>query len=195
MSCGLGAIVLVFMLVKHNVENSVLETDLLKKDLQRLEEKRKNLLEKITKNEIGDLKYYSIDDFLKNPLDTISILREFLTSVNIIKKSIINKHFRDLGEHEFLEADYIITNPPWDRKLLHPMIEYFTAFRPTWLLFDADWIHTKQSVQYLPLLKKIVSIGRVQWIPDSKSTGKDNCCWYLFSKGDSQLIQFVGRKP
>ena len=51
MSCGLGAIVLVFMLVKHNVENSVLETDLLKKDLQRLEEKRKNLLEKITKNE------------------------------------------------------------------------------------------------------------------------------------------------
>tara|TARA_B100000780_G_C21044923_1_gene419437 strand:+ start:180 stop:863 length:684 start_codon:yes stop_codon:yes gene_type:complete len=32
---------------------------------------------KITKNEIGDLKYYSIDDFLKNPLDTISILREW----------------------------------------------------------------------------------------------------------------------
>jgi hypothetical protein len=51
MSCGLGAIVLVFMLVKHNVENSVLETDLLKKNLQRLEEKRKNLLEKTTKNE------------------------------------------------------------------------------------------------------------------------------------------------
>jgi hypothetical protein len=51
MSCGLGAIVLVFMLVKHNVESSVLETDLLKKDLQRLEEKRKNLLEKTTKNE------------------------------------------------------------------------------------------------------------------------------------------------
>ena len=113
------------------------------------------------------------------------------------KKGIHTKHFRDLGEHEFLEADYIITNPPWDRKLLHPMIEYFTAFRPTWLLFDADWIHTKQSTEYLPLLKKIVSIGRVQWIPDSKSTGKDNCCWYLFSKSDSldsQPIQFVGRK-
>ena len=74
------------------------------------------------------------------------------------------------------------------------MIDHFRKIRPTWLLFDADWIHTKQSVQYLPLLKKIVSIGRVQWIPDSNSTGKDNCCWYLFSKGDSQLIQFVGRK-
>ena len=75
------------------------------------------------------------------------------------------------------------------------MIEYFTAFRPTWLLFDADWIHTKQSIEYLPLLKKIVSIGRVQWIVDSKSTGKDNCCWYLFDSCDSQSIDFIVRKP
>jgi hypothetical protein len=51
MSCGLGAIVLVFMLVKFNSENSVLETDLLKKDIQRLEDKKKILLEKVTKEE------------------------------------------------------------------------------------------------------------------------------------------------
>ena len=41
MSCGLGAIVLVFMLVKLNGESSILETDLLKKDIQRLEDKKK----------------------------------------------------------------------------------------------------------------------------------------------------------
>ena len=110
------------------------------------------------------------------------------------KKGIHTKHFRDLGENEFLECDYIITNPPWDRKILHPMIEYFTAFRPTWLLFDSDWMHTKQSVQYLPLLKKIVSIGRVKWIEDSKTTGKDTCCWYLFDSYDSLTIDFIGRK-
>ncbi len=52
------------------------------------------------------------------------------------------------------------------------MIEFFTAFRPTWLLLDADRIHIKQIVQYPPLLKKIVSIVRVQWIPDTNSTGK-----------------------
>jgi len=73
------------------------------------------------------------------------------------------------------------------------MIEYFTAYRPTWLLFDADWIHTKQSTEYLPLLKKIVSIGRVQWIPDSKSTGKDNCCWYLFDASYVGPTMFYGR--
>ena len=37
MSCGLGAVVLVFMLVKHNVSNSAVETDLLSADVKQLE--------------------------------------------------------------------------------------------------------------------------------------------------------------
>ncbi|MDX9862218.1 MAG: hypothetical protein RBS99_15015 [Rhodospirillales bacterium] len=37
MACGLGAIILVFMLVKHNAGNTVLETELLQADLDRLE--------------------------------------------------------------------------------------------------------------------------------------------------------------
>lgn len=76
----------------------------------------------------------------------------------------------------------IITNPPWDRKILHPMIEHFSTLRPTWLLFDADWVHTRQSAHFMPYLRKIVSVGRVKWIPDSKMTGEDNCAWYLFDQ-------------
>lgn len=79
-------------------------------------------------------------------------------------------------------ADMIITNPPWTREILHPMIERFSAMRPTWLLFDADWMHTKQAEPYLKLCHKIVSVGRVKWIPDSPHTGKDNCQWLLFDK-------------
>ncbi len=41
MSCGLGAIILVFMLVKHNVADSSIELDNLKNDIQQLEEKKK----------------------------------------------------------------------------------------------------------------------------------------------------------
>ena len=108
-------------------------------------------------------------------------------------KSILTRHFREIGMEDLFEADYIITNPPWDRSLLHPMIEYFTAYRPTWLLFDADWIHTKQSIPYMGMLKKIVSIGRVKWIEDSKSVGKDNCCWYLFDRVSSNNTKFYGR--
>lgn len=78
--------------------------------------------------------------------------------------------------------DCFITNPPWDRKILHPLITHLSDQNPTWLLFDADWMHTKQSAQFLPRLRNVVSVGRVKWIPDSKMTGKDNACWYLFDK-------------
>lgn len=90
------------------------------------------------------------------------------------------------------EADYIITNPPWDRKILHPMIDKFRYVLPTWLLFDADWMHTKQSSDYMKYCAMVVSVGRVKWIPDSKMTGKDNCAWYLFIKDECQTV-FWGR--
>lgn len=76
------------------------------------------------------------------------------------------------------EDSLIITNPPWDRKILHPMIDHFKTIAPTWLLFDADWVHTQQSARFMPYCRKIVSIGRVKWFDDK--AGKDNSCWYLF---------------
>jgi hypothetical protein len=90
-------------------------------------------------------------------------------------------------------AEYIITNPPWDRPILHAMIPHFSDIRPTWLLFDADWMHTKQSKPFIPRLRKIVSVGRVKWIPDSTMTGKDNCAWHLFAEPSDEPTQFFGR--
>lgn len=91
-----------------------------------------------------------------------------------------------------VKADYIITNPPWDRKLLHPMIETFVKSAPTWLLFDADWPHTLQAASFLRMCAKIVSVGRVKWIEDSKMTGKDNAAWFLFQRDARQTV-FFGR--
>jgi hypothetical protein len=85
-------------------------------------------------------------------------------------------------------GQFIITNPPWDRTILHEMIPHFTSMRPTWLLFDADWLFTLQS--------EVVAVGRVKWIPDSKSQGKDNASWYYFDqriKNDIHLVSFFGR--
>lgn len=48
MSCGLGAIILVFMLVKHNVDKSVFEAELLKIDLERLHVKETALRDQIS---------------------------------------------------------------------------------------------------------------------------------------------------
>lgn len=89
--------------------------------------------------------------------------------------------------------DCFITNPPWDRRVLHPLITHLSDQAPTWLLFDADWMHTRQSAPFMNRLRKIVSVGRVKWIPDSKMTGKDNCAWHLFDKPSDQPAVFYGR--
>jgi len=92
------------------------------------------------------------------------------------------------------DVDLFVTNPPWDRKILHRLIVHLIEIRPTWLLFDADWMHTKQAAPYLRYCRKIVSVGRVKWFPDSPHTGKDNCAWYLFDYGVSLTPpEFWGR--
>jgi hypothetical protein len=94
--------------------------------------------------------------------------------------------------YDVTRADCFITNPPWTRQILHPMIDNLRQQLPTWLLFDASWMHTRQAIPYLPYCAKIVSIGRVKWIPDSKYSGKDDSCWYLFVK-DRVQTKFYGR--
>lgn len=89
------------------------------------------------------------------------------------------------------DSKYIITNPPWSRELLHPMIDHFRTQAPTWLLFDADWMHTVQAKPYLPYCHRIVSVGRVSWMGNGKG-GYDNSAWYLFRKNKGQR-RFYGR--
>lgn len=89
-------------------------------------------------------------------------------------------------------ADCFITNPPWDRSILHPAIENLRCQAPTWLLFDADWAHTKQASNHLKYCHTIISVGRVKWIAESKHTGKDNAAWYLFVGKETETF-FVGR--
>jgi hypothetical protein len=91
-------------------------------------------------------------------------------------------------------ADMVITNPPWQRATLHEMIRRFSRLQPAWLLFDADWVHTRQAAPYLPWLRRIVSIGRVKWIADSPYTGKDNCAWHLFDQQGIGPAVFYGRE-
>lgn len=86
----------------------------------------------------------------------------------------------------------IISNPPWSRPILHKMIEHFVTVSPeTWLLFDADWMHTKQARPYLEkFCTGVLTVGRLKWIEGSASVGKDNACWYQFI--DKQKYELKG---
>ncbi len=99
---------------------------------------------------------------------------------------------RAANEWAGMGAEYIITNPPWTRVLMHQMIQQFSDMLPTWLLFDADWVHTKQATPHLWRLRKIVSVGRVSWMQNGTS-GKDNCQWHLFDAKALGQARFFGR--
>ena len=104
---------------------------------------------------------------------------------NIATQCVFDRPFHPKG--------LIITNPPWDRKILHAFIEKVVAEdRIAWLLFDADWCHTKQSIPLMQHVAEIVSIGRVKWIEGSNGTGKDNCAWHKIMRYANQTI-FHGR--
>ena len=85
-------------------------------------------------------------------------------------------------------GDVFITNPPWSRHLMHPILDHLISIAPTWCLIDADWAHTKQASAFMERCEIIVSVGRLRWIAGSPHTGKDNCCWYLFSEGQNQTV-------
>lgn len=101
----------------------------------------------------------------------------------------------DVFDLTFEDIDVVITNPPWSRDILHPMIEHLANHVETYLLFDADWMHTKQASHLLETFcTHIYSVGRLKWISDSPYVGKDNAAWYRFVPGKrSHAINFVPR--
>lgn len=132
------------------------------------------------------------DGALINHLEKYEDLKcDYACDIEPQRKDILKQDALDI---ELCYADYIITNPPWSRNILHPMIDHFRKLAPTWLIFDADWMFTKQAAPYLPYCQKIVSVGRVKWFPDSDNTGKENAAWYLFL--DHEVVtEFVGSRP
>lgn len=91
------------------------------------------------------------------------------------------------------DADAIITNPPWTRAILHPIIRHLQQFAPTWLLFDSDWAYTGQAAPFLDQCSHIVSVGRLRWIEGTAQTGKDNCSWYRFHAQHSGGPRFINQ--
>lgn len=107
-------------------------------------------------------------------------------------------HQRDaltLGISDLDKCDLIITNPPYTRGVLLPLIDKFLSLKPTWLLLPADMMHNKYFAEYMRKCTRVVSVGRLKWFSDSKYTSTDNYCWYFWPKnptGDAPTV-FYGR--
>ena len=97
---------------------------------------------------------------------------------------IIQRDALDLVGRDVLAADMIITNPPWTRECLHPLIDHFRQLRPT-------WAHTQQAGPLLRFCSRFVTVGRVKWIPGTLMTGKDDAAWFRFEAFETQTV-FIG---
>lgn len=86
----------------------------------------------------------------------------------------------NLSEADMGAAEVLITNPPWYRPALHALVLHLAALRPTWMLFDASWMHTQQAMRFRPICTDIVSVGRIKFFAGSRYDPPDDCAWYRF---------------
>ncbi len=91
MSCGLGAVVLVFMLIKHNVVNTAPEGELLQTDIVRLE------------MEIQDLQQ-TLDELLDTSKSETDKIARLKAKIAILQKSLNRKELSIVEKHAQLAA-------------------------------------------------------------------------------------------
>ena len=78
MACGLGAIVLVFMVVKHNVSKPTAETGLLAADVKRLELQQEELRQSL--DQVRSVKLNKLQSLKQSVLGSISCLPKKIES-------------------------------------------------------------------------------------------------------------------
>ena len=100
----------------------------------------------------------------------------------------------DVTELDLEFSDCIVTNPPFTKSVLLPLIDHFVTLKPTWLLLPADMLHNKYMTPYMKKCELVLSIGRLCWFPvnGKKVKGVDNFIWAKFVSYETPTT-FVGR--
>jgi hypothetical protein len=98
--------------------------------------------------------------------------------------------------YDVRDCDLIVTNPPFSKDVLLPLIDHWITLKPTWLLLPADLMHNKYFGPYMEKCAKVVSIGRICWFPaeGKRVASTDNFCWYFWEKDAKETTTvFVGK--
>jgi hypothetical protein len=77
-----------------------------------------------------------------------------------------------------------------------PPLRRPSSLASTWPPLPTDLTHIIYFRKVEDYFRKIVSVGRVKWMPGTKSPGKDNAAWHQFDETHVGLTQLHGRsKP
>jgi hypothetical protein len=107
---------------------------------------------------------------------------------------IVKKDALTLVSEDLFDIDLLITNPPFEWETLQQMLELFPTLKPTWLLLPFGYACNKRMAPYMDICKKVVPIGRVKWIEDSKQSSTDDFAWFLFDASHVAYTRLYPRK-
>jgi hypothetical protein len=110
---------------------------------------------------------------------------------DITQRNCLFLTWADVGK-----AEYFITNPPYDWKMLQPILEYLPSMLPTWLLLPADMVHNKRVSPYMDVCSDVVSVGRLWWFENEegkKVKGVDNFVWIKLDHAYEGFTRFHAR--
>ena len=104
------------------------------------------------------------------------------TDLNPADPSVARKDALSYRFNEVQNADAIITNPPFKRDLLLPILDHFLMLEKEMvLLLPLDVIANLWFAPYSAHVGQILPIGRVRWIPGSPSMSMENFAWVALS--------------
>lgn len=106
----------------------------------------------------------------------------------------ITKDGLDLTKEDLYDCDLIVTNPPYTKGILLPLIDHWTTLKPTWLLLPADYAHNTYMAPYMKKCSNVVSIGRMYWFENEWVTKEPFDYGDLDKKWDSQVSFYDSMK-
>lgn len=112
------------------------------------------------------------------------------------RADVVQKNCLFLQKSDCKGAHVFITNPPYEWKMLQPILEHLPRLLPTWLLLPADMMHNKRMAPYMSVCDTIQSVGRLWWFKggDGKTIrGVDNFAWFKFDFNYQGFTRFYGR--
>lgn len=95
---------------------------------------------------------------------------------------------RDAGKHDFrsIQADMVITNFPYRKQLLKPILENLIPQIDIWMVIYSSWLDTLWAAKFMEHAAIELPIGRARWplgveVTDPGGAGKRDFSWVLFT--------------
>lgn len=115
-----------------------------------------------------------------------------LDAFDIAPRSFLIDEANALSRVPYEDAP-VITNPPFDWKLLQPLLDHWISYTRAWLLLPADMLPNLRFAPYSVYIRHIAPIGRVSW-QDNGKAGFDDFSWFYFDLTPQDFIVERKRK-